>query len=361
MNGFAVAELKKPGLVGRLFGRKLEENAYLTIQNLLAQRPLSELTGADVENVLSDYDLLRERATPKLLDMYAAALRHYVRDLNISDQDRNDLKRLRYVLGLDDRQAGKTEVAALRDIYRHELQKALQDEHLSASEKEKLEALGKHFGLSDELRTGIYKEAVTDVIQQAFSRAIADRSLTDQEEQRLAEMSNNLGIKITHDADTQRLIERFKLFGRIQSGEIPEIQTSVLLQRAEVCHAEFPSNLHELRTITKAIRYHGPSGRIRITKGLSWRYGSVSIDRVSREELRQIDTGTLYITNKRILFNGQNKNLNTQFKKIIHFSVYGDGLKIEKDTGRDQYFLGSGDLELLGAILEAALSKARQP
>src|SRR4051794_24698923 len=112
-------------------------------------------------------------------------------------------------------------------------------------------------------------------------------------------MSKNLGITITHGAETQRLIERFKLLARIDAGDLPVIQPSVLLQRGETAHAEFACRLHEKRTVTKRINYSGPVGRIRIMKGLSWRYGSVSVSRVTTEELRQLDSGTLYITNKR--------------------------------------------------------------
>ena len=111
--------------------------------------------------------------------------------------------------------------------------------------------------------------------------------------------------------------------------------------------------------MTKRINDSGPSGRIRIMRGLSWRYGSVSVQRVTKEELRQLDSGVLYITNKRLLFNGAAKNANTPFKKIIHFTLYKDGLQIEKETGRDQFYLGAGDLEVVSGVLEAALQKAQ--
>lgn len=93
-------------------------------------------------------------------------------------------------------------------------------------------------------------------------------------------------------------------------------------------------------------------------KGLSWRYGSVSLNRVTSEEFRQVDSGVLYITNKRLIFNGALKNVNIPFKKIIHFTVYQDGIRIEKETGRDQNFSGSGDLELVSEVLESALRHA---
>jgi len=181
------------------------------------------------------------------------------------------------------------------------------------------------------------------------AEAIVITSLAD-EEQRLANMADNLGIKVTHDANTQQLIERFKLSARIDAGDLPVITSAILLQRGEICHAEYSCRLHELRTVTKRINYSGPSGRIRIMKGLSWRYGSVSVQRVTQEEMRQLDSGVLYITNKRLLFNGAAKNANTPFKKVIHFTLYKDGLQIEKETGRDQFYLGAGDLEVLVAF-----------
>jgi hypothetical protein len=110
-----------------------------------------------------------------------------------------------------------------------------------------------------------------------------------------------------------------------------------------------------MRTVTKRINYSGPTGRIRIAKGLSWRVGSVSVRRVTHDEMRRLDSGTLYVTNKRLLFNGARTNVQTPFKKIIHFTQHKDGLQIEKDAGRDQFYVGDADLEITAAILEGAL------
>jgi len=43
----------------------------------------------------------------------------------------------------------------------------------------------------------------------------------------------------------------------------------------------------------------------------------------------------------------------------MHFTVYKDGLQIDKQTGKDFYCLGDGDWELAGACLEAASILAR--
>jgi hypothetical protein len=297
---------------------------------------------------------------PRLAELYHRALRYYVRDAVLAPDEREALKHLRVVLDLDDNVATEVEGTVLRTKFRDELKKALNHAFLSDAEKQTLNRMAESFSLPDAVRRDIYNEEARAVVQEAFNRAIADRRFTAEEESRIAKMSDNLGVSITHDEEGQRAVERFTLLARIEAGELPTIEPAIILQRGEVCHAQFPSRLHEMRTVTKRINYHGPTGRIRIMKGLSWRYGSVSVNRVTSEELRQLDAGVLYITNKRLLFNGALKNVNIPFKKVIHFTVYKDGIRIEKDTGRDQLFLGSGDLELISEVLESALRATQQ-
>jgi hypothetical protein len=166
----------------------------------------------------------------------------------------------------------------------------------------------------------------------------------------------NLDITMNYDADLQQKISRFRLLAQIENGQLPLISTQLVLQRGETCHAQFPCALLEHRSVTKAVRYSGPAGSIRIMKGLRWRYGYVNVQPVTSEQLRELDSGTLYITNKRLLFNGRTKNSGLPLKRVVHFTTYQDGLRIEKDSGRDQIFKGPGDIELLGAILEAVLA-----
>src|SRR2546425_7356463 len=152
MNGFDRVELKRPGFVARLLGRKPKENALSEIHNLLAQRPLVELTAADVENILSEYELPRERAQEGLKELYRIGLETRVRDLYLSDEDIADLRRLRYVLGLGDEASKEIEIDRLRECYRWALRKALQDGALSDEEKAKLEAMAVNFNLPEALR-----------------------------------------------------------------------------------------------------------------------------------------------------------------------------------------------------------------
>jgi tellurite resistance protein len=355
---FAHQELPKPGIVGRLFRHKPKEHCFIEIQNLLATNPLRGLTAADVENVLSDYVLSRPDANPRLTELYAVAVRHLANDGELSDEDRGQLKHLRYVLGLSDEETDEAQLAVLREVYRAHLLTTLRDGQLSDHEKAHLERVTRSFGLPEQDATKIYKDEVLKVLQQTFDAAIGDRRYSEEEETRLTEMARNLGVTMKQTVEDRAKLERFRQLARIEAGQLPVVEGGIRLQRGETCHADFPCRLLEKRTITKRVNYAGPSGRIRIMRGLSFRYGSVSVSGVTSEEMRQIDTGSLHITNKRLLFNGAAKNLNIPYKKVIGFTMFSDGVLIEKDTGRDQYFAGTSDMELLGAIIDAAISKS---
>ena len=62
--------------------------------------------------------------------------------------------------------------------------------------------------------------------------------------------------------------------------------------------------------------------------------GSISPSRITSEELTVIDSGTVYVTNKRLIFMGDRKNTNIKLDKILALTPYSDGVGIEKDAGK---------------------------
>jgi hypothetical protein len=87
-------------------------------------------------------------------------------------------------------------------------------------------------------------------------------------------------------------------------------------------------------------------------KGLHWRYGWIAVQKVTTDVMTQVGTGNLYVTNKRVFFDGTKKNISIPLGKITNFTVFKDGLQIEKEAGKDLYFIGASDWELAGACLD---------
>lgn len=57
------------------------------------------------------------------------------------------------------------------------------------------------------------------------------------------------------------------------------------------------------------------------------------------EELTALSNGMLYVTSKRLLFAGDARSTNIGFKKIIDGEVFSDAVKIEKTTGKPDFFM----------------------
>ena len=72
-------------------------------------------------------------------------------------------------------------------------------------------------------------------------------------------------------------------------------------------------------------------------KGVYWRVGDVGVQRVTEDVLADLDTGTLYLTNKRVIFDGANKTTSIQLPKIINFMLYSDAVRSRRARARIRY------------------------
>ena len=149
-----------------------------------------------------------------------------------------------------------------------------------------------------------------------------------------------------------------KRYWIIENGDLPVLDAGINFQKSEICYYKAMADWHELRTVTKRINYAGPSARIKIMKGLSYRVGSVSVERITSEHLQHLDSGILYVTNKRIIFTGQKKNANIKLDKILSVTPYSNGIEVVKDAGRSPVFLVPYNADILSMTLSRVINDA---
>ncbi len=138
--------------------------------------------------------------------------------------------------------------------------------------------------------------------------------------------------------------------------ELPTIEPGFALQRGEVCHWAGPCAWFELRSRTTRISYHGPTLTIPIMKGIKYRAGSFAPSTERTHELVQVDTGILFITSKRLVFDGHSKNSVVTLKSMIRVGVFPGGFEAEKQTGKSPYLKFDGDPHTPAAIASRALT-----
>lgn len=120
---------------------------------------------------------------------------------------------------------------------------------------------------------------------------------------------------------------------------IPEYRADFALKKDEKLHVRLGGvNWMEYRKVrTGRVSSHGITGSIKIAKGLRYRYGTGYVAAESIDQLKQIDNGDLFITNKSIIFRGSMGNKTIPLNKVMKLIPSMAGLKIERDTGKDVY------------------------
>ena len=112
---------------------------------------------------------------------------------------------------------------------------------------------------------------------------------------------------------------------------------NINLQRNETCYFRAETGWHEYRRVTRRIRYGGPTVRLRIAKGVYWRMGDLGVQTGSDDVLTRVDSGSLFLTNKRLIFMGSRKNTTIRLSKILDFTPYKNGVEIQKSSGKSPF------------------------
>ena len=352
--GFTVSEPPKAGLFGRMLGRVPKEAAFVEIRNILATTPFDQVRPNDVASVLAKSKLTPRDVVAELQSVFEHAVLILAADRELGSSDRRTLSVLQRVFELTDEEAGAAIERAIGSVFQKAMREALADGKFTPAERQALEATSAALGMTEARTKQLYGTAAVAAVQATFSAVMKDRRYSSIDERQVEELAGSLGVQIEHDAKTAALVERFRLLARIDEGELPIVTAPILLQRGEVCHFTASGLAHkELRTLTKRVNYSGPTASIRIMKGVRWRIGSVSVERVTQDVLTQVDTVDFYITSKKIFLRGGRKNTSLVLGKLAHFTVFEDGIQLEKQTGRDIYLVGDADWEMAGACLEA--------
>ena len=114
-------------------------------------------------------------------------------------------------------------------------------------------------------------------------------------------------------------------------------QYAINLNDSEVLHAVFEeTSWYELkRSRTRSFNYHGLGLRIPLGAGLSYRVGTIgSLNPDSLDEYREVTTGKLFVTSKRLIFQGDLENKSININSILDIEQYRDSVIIGKTTGK---------------------------
>jgi hypothetical protein len=209
------------------------------------------------------------------------------------------------------------------------------------------------------LRLGLKQEDLNEIEKAEFFAEFApiqqrmEKSwyYTDEDANEIETLKRKYGVRNFTLEGTASLFRAIYLLE--VKGQLPAvISTGLMLGSNEQAYYLIPTTWHQVR-----VRNHGYSGTSFSVptglKGVRFRFGGYTP--VKSEEVTPLATGTLVVTSQRLLFNGDTRNTTITLKKVIDGHVFTDSVKIEKSTGKADYFSMNGAearyvLALIGAL-----------
>ena len=156
--------------------------------------------------------------------------------------------------------------------------------------------------------------------------------------------------------------ESEKVYIDALQGKLPALQslsTNIILHKGETAFLEERSNLlepHSVRVYNAGAQ--GMSVPIPGLKGVRYRVGGLKGSSESHEELKQIDSGTLLLTNKRIIFVGDKRSKTIKLEKIIQVEPYKDAVRVAFEGRKKPLYFTVSDGKLWSSAIEGLCKNA---
>ena len=181
-------------------------------------------------------------------------------------------------------------------------------------------------------------DAYLHVLDKAATNYMKNGSLSSSERQKIDDYIHALALPVHNlPAKYQNSeigkIEQMSIISMIQNGSIPDsgISAPIVLGRGEKIIWGYQNvNLYQEKVTRE---YVGRTGgfRFRIMKGVTYHTGGFKGHPVEKSSMEHQGIGTLFVTNRHLIFHSQTKSIKVPYAKLVGISPYSDGIEINRD------------------------------
>lgn len=181
-------------------------------------------------------------------------------------------------------------------------------------------------------------DAYWHVLDRAATNFLDDDYISDQEQQKIQDYVHALSLPLNNipakyqSGDISKL-SQVALLKALEQGIVPttNFTAPIILGKKENVLWAYNGVSAYQEKITK--EYVGRSGGLsfRVMKGVYYRTGRMKGHPVEHSSMELQGTGTLYVTNKNLVFYSETKSLKIPFNKIVGITPYSDGIEIHRD------------------------------
>lgn len=193
------------------------------------------------------------------------------------------------------------------------------------------------------------EDAYFYVLSKAATNFLKDGLISDHEQQKIDEYISYLSLPMNNipakyqDSDISKISQAAIIKG-IQRGVVPQSRVAapiILGKNESVLWVYNGVEMYEEK-VTK--EWVGRSGgfSIKIIKGVYYRVGQTKGRPVEHSSMVRLGTGSLYVTNKNLIFNSPTKGVKIPYSKIIGLNPYSDGIEIQRDGANAKRLTAQG-------------------
>ncbi|WP_026999835.1 hypothetical protein [Eisenibacter elegans] len=345
--------LRSPSLWDKMLGKKIKSNAVIELNNLLATKDLLDISLEEVQAISASYEVnFSTEFQDEIKGFYRQYLHSCLDDKYLSQEELRDLRHLKYILGLNDKTVNQIHEELAGQIYKNEVEKLLQDHRIDDRERAFIQQLQNDLKLPDEIAERIYSTSSRQLVEQFIHDAIEDKLLSPEEEQELQSIAQNLNATIHLSKANRSALEKYKLFWQIENGEMPEIDHQLPLPKKEKVYFQSRIRWYEEKNVGNQTIFNRAALHLKINKGEYWRNIEQNPTFSPDADWEMVDEGMLYLTNKRIMFEGNSEKRVLLLSRLFDFTVYNNGLTLDKEQGHKDVFVEiSHNADIFGMLL----------
>lgn len=214
---------------------------------------------------------------------------------------------------------------------------ALEDGVLTDNEYETLKAKASELQVSEDVIDKARYKDFEKRTKSIITEVQKTRRYSPAQEDEIKRIANNLQVipQIDHNFEICRKLWSYENNGTLEK-EIHDVP--IILKKGEECYFSTSATWLQVKKVTQHKGYAGASLGFRVAKGVRFSVGRGIPVKNTYEEMQPLSDGEIYITNKRIIFDGVKKSTNVTYGRLIQLELYQNGVEIRKTTGKPDFF-----------------------
>lgn len=297
--------------IERLTGAKRPDLARQALQHLFATHSLVEISSTQVEQALTSYGLKDADSVDLGRTLWRSAFEALVADGRLEKRERNYLFHLRRLLDVSEDFASTVEQELVGSRFDAALRAAIAGGSLPDTEIAELHELASRLGIDARRVDKDLREAKQTLLRSYVANLKGDAQLSPTE---VADLGRRLAdAQLTLSPTERTQIDVAGSAWRAWNEPLVPIEVALIVEPGELCYLRCETTWSEMRKR----RVHGQSV----------------------DELTPVESGTLYVTNRRALFKGSTKSSVLSFSEISGFKIFRDAIRVERTKGRHVYFI----------------------